>query len=474
VRYVYSVLTYVLRPVAFAVVLWRGIGDRGYWQGLGERFGFGAPPVAPLARLGTPSGIGSGARVGGSIDEPRCLWVHAVSLGEVSAAAPLVRALRTRHPDLPLVLTTATPTGRARAVALFGDAVTVRFLPYDTPGAMRRFLARMRPRIAIIMETELWPNLYHQCRRRGVPIVLANARLSARSVSRYRRFGALFRDVFDGDTFVAAQSADDAARFVALGAAPSRTSVMGNLKFDIVVDAASVERGRVLRSAYWPGRLVWIAGSTHAGEEEMVLTAHASMLGAMRDSVPGGGQGMAQGPMANSEAPAAPGVLLLLVPRHPERFQSVADLLNRRGFRFERRSSGNPVRTDAQVLLVDTVGELAALYAAVDVAFVGGSLVPVGGHNVLEPAALGMPVVTGPYQSNAREIAATLLARGALLQVNDATELAARLSELLTDPAARRHMSARALQAVGANRGSLPRLLKLIESLWAPRSGVDP
>jgi 3-deoxy-D-manno-octulosonic-acid transferase len=303
---------------------------------------------------------------------------------------------------------------------------------------MRRFLERSRPRLAVIMETELWPNLYHQCRRLEVPIVLANARLSPKSVARYRWFGGLFRDVFAGETFVAAQSAPDAERFMAIGAPPARTRVVGNLKFDIAVDADLKTRGRALRVACW--------------EEDMVLEAHAAL-----------------------EA-AVPGALLLLVPRHPERFAAVAELLNRRGLKFERRSTGNPVRPDAQVLLVDTVGELTTLYAAVDLAFVGGSLVPVGGHNLLEPAALGVPVITGPHQSNARQVAELLLREDALVEVADSGELGRQLKALFGEPARRLKLAARAEHVVAVNRGSLGRLLELSESLLAARHGrgVDP
>ncbi len=422
-RYLYTVLVYLLRPIALGVVLWRSLRNPGYRDGIAERFGFGA-------------------RLNGS----RGVWVHAVSLGEVTAAAALIRALRARYPGTALILTTATPTGRARALALFGESITVRFVPYDTPGSMRRFLSRAHPRLAIIMETELWPNLFHQCRRRRIPVVLANARLSMKSVARYRRFGALFREVFSAGTLVAAQSAHDADRFIAIGAARDRTHVVGNLKFDVAIDPAVTARGLHLRSAYWGDRPVWIAGSTHEGEEDAALTAQA---------------------LIQSAVPAA---LLLLVPRHPERFQAVADLLNRRGFRFERRSSDNPVRADAQVLLVDTIGELAGLYASVDVAFVGGSLVPVGGHNLLEPAALGVPIMTGPYQSNAKEIATLLLREGAAVQVSDAAELARSVAELLADPDKRREVGANGLRVVAMNRGSLARLIELI----APSLGTPP
>lgn len=413
-RRLYSLVISCAAPFAFAVVLWRGLRDRSYWQGLAERFGRGRRASAPS------------------------VWLHAVSLGEMSAAAPLIRALQTRHPEIPLLLTTATPAGRARAQALFGANVDVRFLPYDTPGSVRRFLARIRPRLAIIMETELWPNLYGQCARLGVPVLLASARLSARSVTRYRRLGSLFSGVFTANVQVAAQSAEDAERFQAIGSAPARTHVAGNVKFDLQLDAGIVAQGRRLRAAFGGARPVWIGGSTHSGEEEQLLDAHARLL---------------------ADRPEA---LLLLVPRHKDRFAAVAELLARRGVRFARRSGG--IAPDGcEVLLVDTVGELALLYASADVAFVGGSLVPIGGHNLLEPAALGLPVLTGPYYFNNREIALLLLEQGAALQVADARDLAAVLQRLLFDPAERQRIGAAGRQIIATNRGSVARLLALME-----------
>jgi 3-deoxy-D-manno-octulosonic-acid transferase len=314
---------------------------------------------------------------------------------------------------------------------------------------MRRFLQRVRPGVAIIMETELWPNLFAQCRDLRIPVLLASARLSARSVARYARFPGLFRPVFTGRVIVAAQSAADAERFAAIGASANQSCVVGNVKFDVAGDAAATAlctaRGGLLRAAHWPARPVWVAGSTHAGEEEMALAAHAAVQRAV------------------------PGALLLLVPRHPERFQAVAGLLKREGVRFERRSSDKPVLADTQVLLVDTVGELAALYAAADVAFVGGSLVPVGGHNLLEPAALGIPVLAGPFQANGRDIATLLFDSGAALKVGDGPALGAALVRLFEDPAGRRRVGEAGRQVVAVNRGAIARLLELIAPMWESR-----
>jgi 3-deoxy-D-manno-octulosonic-acid transferase len=426
-RLFYSLLIRCAALFAFAVVIWRGFRDRGYWQGLDERFGFGA------SLAGVTSGAGAGS-----------IWLHAVSLGEVTAAAPLIRAIRAQHPHIPLVLTTATPAGRARAFEWFGGGVEIRFLPYDTPGSVRRFFARTRPRLAVILETELWPNLFEYCRVNGIPLLLVNARLSARSVSRYLRadqvFGGLVRGLFSENVFVAAQSLGDVERFRAIGARPAQTSVTGNIKFDLQADEAGANQGRALRRSFGAARPVWIAGSTHAGEDEQVLTAHAALLAAM------------------------PETLLLLVPRHKDRFESVAALIQRRGLQFIRRSSGAAPTAATRVMLVDTLGELSMLYAAADVAFVGGSLVPLGGHNLLEAAALGLPVLTGPSHANSKEVAQLLLQSGAAIEVANADELQQAVLRLLSDAAERQRVAVLATSIVAANRGSLERLLTLVES----------
>jgi 3-deoxy-D-manno-octulosonic-acid transferase len=417
-RLAYILLTYLLVPIAFAGVLWRGLRDRSYWRGIPQRFG-------------------CGTNIGGA----GAIWIHAVSLGEVTAAAPLLRALRAKYRARPLVLTTATPTGMQRARELFRDGVDIRYVPYDLPGAVRRFLACVRPQLAIFLETELWPNLLQGCGRRGVRVVIASARLSPRSVGRYRRMAGLFRRVLAQDIVIAAQSPADAQRFIAIGAAAQNTHVIGNIKFDFALDATVAERGAVLRARFAPTRAVWVAGSTHEGEEQIVLDAHLAVCAVKPDA------------------------LLVLVPRHPSRFDRVAALLGQRGLTYVRRSRGEPQNTAYQVLLVDTIGELLQFYAAADVAFVGGSLLPIGGHNLLEPAALGVPVVTGPYNSNGVDIARKLADAGGLQTVQDAAGLAATVLGLLADRSNGGKMAAAARRVIADNQGAVARLCALIEPI---------
>jgi len=421
-RLLYLFALWLATPAVCSVFLWRGLRDRSYWRNFSERFGYGA-------RL-APHGV----------------WLHAVSVGEVQACAPLVSALYQRHPGVPLTVTTVTPTGAARARALYGNIAQVRYLPFDLPGAVRRFFARVQPQLAVIFETELWPNLYRECGRRRVPLVLASARISARSLGRYRRVGALFRETLARTAVVAAQAPGDAERFRALGADPASTHVTGNIKFDFELPADIGARGAELRAQYAAARPLWVAGSTHGGgEEQAVLAAHERV---------------------RSGHPAA---LLVLAPRHPPRFDEVAQALARQGISFVRRSAPDAADQAAHcaVLLLDSLGELLGFYAAADVAFVGGSLVPVGGHNLLEPAALGIPVLTGPNTFNSAEIARLLLARGAAEVVTDAAGLGTRVSELLADPQARARMGAAGRASVDGNRGALAKLLALIEPLLA-------
>jgi 3-deoxy-D-manno-octulosonic-acid transferase len=416
-RLLYIAIAYLLAPVVLAVFGVRGFRDRSHWEGFSERLGFGKAVKG------------------------RSIWVHAVSVGEVQAAAPLVNALLAGYPEVPLVLTTGTATGRARARALFKDRVIVRYVPIDVPGAVRRFFARVQPQLAVILETEIWPNLYHRCGRMGVPLVMASARISPRSVKSYRRLVGLFREALSHGIFIAAQSEQDAERFRSIGASPGRTHVIGNIKFDFRLPPNIEAQGAALRNLLGAGRPVWVAGSTHAGEEDVLLAA----------------QRRVRERYANA--------LLVLVPRHPPRFAEVADALKSRGLRYVTRDSGAAVSADTEVFLVDRLGELLGFYAAAEVAFVGGSLVPIGGHNLLEPAALGLPVLAGPHNFNSADIARMLVESGAVRIVHDAAELSAAVCELLADPAARARMGAGGRKAIEENRGAVDRLMAFLQPL---------
>lgn len=418
-RTLYLAAMYAAAPLVSTMLAWRGLRDRSYWSNFGERFGLG-PAVARSP-----------------------IWVHAVSVGEVQAASALVAALRDRYPQTPVLVTTFTPTGAARARALFRGTAEVRYLPFDLPGSVRRFLDRVRPRLAVIVETELWPSLYRQCRLRRIPLVIASARLSRRSIDRYRLLGALFKETVAGGVMVAAQGEGDAARFRALGAAAERTYVTGNLKFDFALPADIAARGKDLRAQYAPDRPLWVAGSTHGGlEEDAVLDAQRRL------------------------AASYPDALLVLAPRHPNRFEEVAAWLERQGVAFIRRSRPSRIASpEASVLLLDSLGELLGFYAAADVAFVGGSLAPIGGHNLLEPASLGLPILTGPNNSNGEDVARLLLDCGAAEIVRDGVELGSRVAELLSDQARRIEMGNRGRAAVDRNRGALEKLMSLIDPL---------
>ncbi|MEP6221516.1 lipid IV(A) 3-deoxy-D-manno-octulosonic acid transferase, partial [Marinobacter sp.] len=313
-----------------------------------------------------------------AFDEP-VIWVHAVSVGETIAAAPLVKALLRRNPDIPILMTAMTPTGSARARALFGDRVHYAFSPYDTPGAVRRFVGRVRPRALVIMETELWPNMIALSRQREVPIFLINARLSSRSARGYERVASLVRPLLRSISWIAAQAEEDAGRFLRIGATPESVSVTGSIKFDVEVSDEVRAESSGLRAALGADRPVWIAASTHDGEDRQILEAHQQILEHF------------------------PNALLMIVPRHPERFDDVARLIDAMGLSLVRRSqsgSDGGGKVGSEVYLGDTMGELLMLYGASDVAFVGGSLIERGGHNPLEPAAWGIPVVSGPHIFN--------------------------------------------------------------------------
>ena len=421
-RALYTLLFHVALPLILLRLAWRAWRAPAYARRVGERFALG---LAPL--------------------QPDGIWLHAVSVGESIAAAPLVRELLARYPQLPITITCMTPTGSERIRALFpaeqyAGRIQHCYLPYDLPWTAARFLRQLRPRLAVIMETELWPNFIAACERRAIPVVLANARLSERSARGYARFARLTAPMLARLQLIAVQSAAEAQRFLQLGARPEAVQVTGSIKFDLQVDAQLLARATACR-ADWGARPVWIAASTHAGEDEIALAAHRQLL--------------ARWPQA----------LLILVPRHPERFNSVYELCQRQGFATCRRSAGaQPQATDA-LLLGDTMGELLFLYALADVALVGGSLVANGGHNLLEPAALGKPVLSGPHLFNFLEISSQLREAGALREVQDADSLAREVAQLWQSRDDWQAMSEAGLAVLRGNQGALARLLGGIQRL---------
>ncbi|WP_085611082.1 MULTISPECIES: lipid IV(A) 3-deoxy-D-manno-octulosonic acid transferase [unclassified Pseudomonas] len=414
-RTLYTALFYLGLPLV-AIRLWlRSRKAPAYAKRIGERFSYGLPTLQP----------------GG-------IWVHAVSVGESIAAAPMIRALLQRYPQLPITVTCMTPTGSERIHAMFANEPRIQhcYLPYDLPCAAARFLDRVQPKLAVIMETELWPNHIHQCAKRGIPVALANGRLSERSAKGYGRFSKLTAPMLAEMSLFAVQTEAEAQRFRDLGARPETVEVTGSIKFDLTIDPQLLKRAHELRGQ-WQAleRPVWIAASTHEGEDEVVLNAHRRLL-------------------ANH-----PDALLILVPRHPERFNSVFELCQREGFATVRRSTGASVDAQTSVLLGDTMGELLFLYALADSAFVGGSLVPNGGHNLLEPAALAKPVISGPHLFNFLDIAAQLRSAGALAEVDDAEGLATEVQRLFELPRDAQRMADAGLSVMRRNQGALQRLL---------------
>jgi 3-deoxy-D-manno-octulosonic-acid transferase len=418
-RHLYTLLLHLALPLIALRLALRARKAPAYARRIRERFSFGLPPL----------------QTGG-------IWVHAVSVGESIAAAPMIRTLQARHPELPITVTCMTPTGSERIQALFGNSVQHCYLPYDLPWAAARFLNRVKPRLAVVMETELWPNHIHQCAKRGIPVALANARLSERSARGYARFGKLTAPMLAELSLIAVQTQAEAQRFLALGARPECVDVTGSIKYDLKIDAELPQRAAELRRQWQTEqRPVWIAASTHAGEDEIILAAHRQLLKTRTDT------------------------LLILVPRHPERFEAVHELCLNQGLTTRRRSTGQDVQAGDQVLLGDTMGELLFLYALTDIAFVGGSLVANGGHNLLEPAALGKPVLSGPHLFNFLEIATQLREAGALSEVENAEQLAGRLATLLDAPTEIARMSQAGLAVLKANQGALQRLLTGLQRL---------
>lgn len=439
-RFIYTLAVLALLPWAAIHLLWRARRQKEYLHHWGERWGF-FPQRKSSQQYLAPT-----------------VWLHAVSVGETRAAQPLVAALCARYPDHRVLFTHMTPTGRAASVALFGDTVERLYLPYDTPWAMRRFLCHYQPRIGLIMETELWPNLLTECRAAGVPVYLLNARLSARSARRYGRWPNLTRQVLQSLSAIGAQSADDAARLTRLGA--EKITVTGNIKFDIATPPEQMELGRVFR-ARMGARPVWLAASTREGEEALILNAWHSAMNSKKvlSPLPGGAGDTAMNSQNKAVSP-----LLVIVPRHPQRFDEVARLVTDRGLRLQRRSEESAIAPTTHVLLGDSMGEMFAWYAAVDVAFIGGSLKDYGCQNLIEACAVGTPVLIGPSTYNFAEAAREALACGAAHAITDADDLVRQMDMLLTDVAYREQMSRAGREFAARHRGATAHTLELISS----------
>lgn len=411
-------------PLVLLYLFLRGLRSRGYLERWSERFGRFDPP-------GQTGGI----------------WIHAVSMGEVNAASALIKALVERYPDRPLYITTFTPTGSERVRELFGDTVFHVYSPLDLPGAVGRFFDRLQPGLAIIMETEIWPNLYYEAEKRGIPSLIANARISDNSYARYRRFGKLTASTLAKVAWIGAQSEKDAGRLRDIGAPPERLAVTGNLKFDVKLPPSLLEQGDSIRLAWGPNRLVLVAGSTHEEEEGIVLRDFLKLLADYPDA------------------------LLVLVPRHPERFGRAAQAARTAGLRVSLRSERGVCPPQTQCFVIDAMGELQRYFAACDVAFVGGSLERIGGHNVLEPAALAKPVVVGPHTFNFADITQQLVEAGAAVQLEDEKGFEAAVRQLFEEPETRDRMGQAGHELFLSGQGAVVRTLEIIDSLLTAEAG---
>lgn len=405
-RWLYSLCIYLMLPFAYARLWWRGRKAPLYRQGWKQRLGF--------------------------VDKPKThgLWVHAASLGEVIAADILLKRMWALKPDLTVIITTMTISGAIEVKKRFGDKVQHTYVPYDTPDAVKRFLRAVQPLAGVLIETELWPNLLHTCQKKHIPLFLANARLSEKSYRGYKRMNRLFKPLWP-ILHVAAQTDIEAERFQHLGVPATQVTVTGSLKFDIQLNPQDFERATYFREIFGKRQQVWLAASTHDGEERIVLDAFAHVLA------------------------QCPDALLVIAPRHPERFQQVADLIAAAGYVYKRRSLGEAATPETQVFLQDSMGELLHTYGACDIAYVGGSLVPIGGHNVLEPAAFAVPSITGPHTFNFLEITRMLHAAKGLKTVTDANTLADAVIQAFAFPQERLAAGELARQVVAKNRGSV-------------------
>lgn len=411
---------YLVQPLIWLFILLRSLKASAYRQRIGERYGLYASSQTP--------------------PKPNGVLIHAASVGEVIAATPLVKAIQRCYPDLPITLTTVTPTGSERVKEAFGDQVSHFYLPYDLPGAIKRFIRFIQPKVCIVIETEIWPNLIYQLHKQHIPFIIANARLSARSAKRYGWLESYIQAILTKISLIAPQDNISGQRYLKLGYNPEKLKLTGNIKYDLVLSESLLAKAEELKREWKQQRPVWIAASTHEGEESIILESHRLLLQTFPD------------------------LLLILVPRHPERFNPVAGLIEKQHFTFVRRSENLAPQPETQVVLGDTMGELMLMYALADVAFVGGGLVKKGGHNPLEPLAFQIPVVSGKYTFNFPEVYRKLMEVQGFVEVSNNAAAIARAVEILLNSSALRERTGKAGYGVLLeNRGALQRLLDLLQ-----------
>ncbi len=419
IRFSYAILTYSLFPVLIFFWILKGIFNNAYLDRMTQRFGFNYPDL----------------RVGS-------VWIHAVSVGEVQATIPLVNQIKSRYPEKDIIITTVTPTGALQVKNIFHDTVHHSYIPFETPFAVKSFFNSIKPCIALIMETEIWPNLYNECGLRKIPLILVSARISLKSLANYKRFLPLFRETLSHGILIAAQSKIDAERFISLGADPNRTWVMGNIKFDFSLPKDTVNQGKILKETSFNNRPIWIAASTHEGEEDIILDAHKEILKNINNMV------------------------LILAPRHPERFQKIKQKLSSDNWEYKSRSDFEKKYHKCEVFLIDTIGELLLFYAASDIAFVGGSLLPIGGHNLLEPASLGLPTISGPYTFNQKEMTNLLEGADALKIISNSSELANNIMTFHSNRSESEVIGERAKAIVENNKGAISGLMRRLDDIF--------
>ncbi len=411
---IYSALFYVLIPFVLCRLLWRSIKAPAYRQRWNERFAFYHATYS--------QGV---------------IWFHAVSVGEAETLFPLIKTIQQHYPNAKIVITTTTPTGSARVKAVLKDTVTHVYLPYDVPDAVNRFMACFKPKLAVIMETEIWPNLFAYCGRHNIPLYMINARVSERSTRGYQKLSSLIKPALAHVTILT-QSQQDTDRFIAIGAKPQQVKTLGNMKFDLDSSQNTREQGLAIKSQLFKNRFVWLIASTHQGEEDIFLAIYQEIKAKI------------------------PELLLLVVPRHPERFLEVRKLCEQQQLKLATRTAQNSVHPDTDVYLLDTLGELRTFYAAADVAFVGGSMVPVGGHNILEAAAVGVPVMFGPFMANFKSISENVLALGAAIQCQDKNALAETIMALHQDSNYRESLAAKGKAFVENNKGVCAKIIEML------------